>query len=111
MLNISDIRKGIWDLDINWSTYLKETCDTFDDYLSEIKEYLTKRKVKINPQILAQYEKVMNYVPEEKKEDEESSTEETPESTEADDIEKVEAEEVGVAPVATGEVVDAEVTE
>ena len=129
MLNISDIRKGIWDLDIHWSTYLKETCDTLDDYLSEIKDYLTKRKVKINPQILAQYEKVMNYVPEEKKEDEESSTEDTSESIEtseksntgrgmsnpivyeADNTEKVEAEEVGVGPIATGEVVDAEVTE
>ena len=112
MLNISDIRKGIWDLDIHWSTYLKETCDTLDDYLSDIKDYLTKRKVKINPQILAQYEKVMNYVPEEKKEDEEPSTEDTSESTEiSDNTEKVEAEEVGVGPIATGEVVDAEVTE
>ena len=112
MLNISDIRKGIWDLDIHWSTYLKETCDTLDDYLSEIKDYLTKRKVKINPQILAQYEKIMNYIPEEKKEDEESSTEDTSESTEiSDNIEKVEAEEVGVGPIATGEVVDVEVTE
>lgn len=106
MLNISDIRKGIWDLNIHWSTYLKNTCDTLDDYLSEIKDYLIKRKVKINPQILAQYEKVMNYVPEEKKEDEKPSSEETPESTE-----KVEAEEVGVTPTATGEVVDAEITE
>ena len=129
MLNISDIRKGIWDLDIHWSTYLKETCDTLNDYLSEIKDYLTKRKVKINPQILAQYEKVMNYVPEEKKEDEESSTENTSESTEIsnepnkgrgmtnpivyeiDNNEMVEVEEVGVSPVATGEVVNAEVTE
>ena len=106
MLNISDIRKGIWDLNIHWSTYLKNTCDTLDDYLSEIKDYLIKRKVKINPQILTQYEKVMNYVPEEKKEDEKPSSEETPESTE-----KVEAEEVGVTPTATGEVVDAEITE
>ena len=106
MLNISDIRKGIWDLDIHWSTYLKNTCDTLDDYLSEIKDYLIKRKVKINPQILTQYEKVMNYVPEEKKEDEKPSSKETPESTE-----KVEAEEVGVTPTATGEVVDAEITE
>ena len=112
MLNISDIRKGIWDLDIHWSTYLKETCDTLDDYLSDIKDYLTKRKVKINPQILAQYEKVMNYVPEEKKEDEESSTEDTSESTEiSDNTEKVEVEEVGVGPITTGEVVDVEVTE
>ena len=79
---------------------------------NDIKDYLTKRKVKINPQILAQYEKIMNYIPEEKKEDEESSTEDTSESTESsDNIEKIEAEEVGVGPVATGEVVDAEVTE
>ena len=80
--------------------------------MSDIKDYLTKRKVKINHQLLAQYEKVMNYVPEEKKEDEESSTEDTSESTEiSDNIEKVEAEEVGVGPIASGEVVDAEVTE
>ena len=71
MLNISDIRKGIWDLDVHYSTYLKNACDALDEYLSEIKEYLTKRKIKMNFQILAQYEKIKNYIPEEKKEDEE----------------------------------------
>ena len=129
LLNISDIRKGIWDLEDDWRSYLANVCNAFDTYLEMITKYLIKRKTKINFQILNQYEKVMNYVPEEKKEDEESSTENTSESTdtseksntgrgmsnpivyEADDTEKVEAEEVDVGPITTGEVVDAEVIE
>ena len=129
LLNISDIRKGIWDLEEDWRSYLANVCNAFDTYLEMIAKYLIKRKTKISFQILNQYEKVMNYVPEEKKEDEESSTEDISESTEtsekfntgrgmsnpivyeADDTEKVEAEEVDVGPITTGEVVDVEVTE
>ena len=109
LLNASDIRKGIWDLDVHWDTYLANMTDALDPYLDEIKEYITKRKVKINFQILNQYEKILNYVPEEKKE-EESETVEEPEVKE-ESVETVEAEEVGVTPIANGKIVDAEITE
>ena len=109
LLNASDIRKGIWDLDVHWDTYLANMTDALDPYLDEIKEYITKRKVKINFQILNQYEKILNYVPEEKKE-EESETVEEPEVKE-ESVETVEAEEVSVTPIANGEIVDAEVIE
>ena len=109
LLNASDIRKGIWDLDVHWDTYLANMTDALDPYLDEIKEYITKRKVKINFQILNQYDKILNYVPEEKKE-EESETVEEPEVKE-ESVETVEAEEVSVTPIANGEIVDAEVIE
>ena len=106
LLNISDIRKGIWDLEDDWRSYLANVCNAFDTYLEMITKYLIKRKTKISFQILAQYDKVKNYIPEKK---EEKNPEETTEPD--DDTEHVEAEEVGVAPVATGEVVDVEITE
>ena len=106
LLNISDIRKGIWDLEDDWRSYLANVCNAFDTYLEMIAKYLIKRKTKISFQILAQYDKVKNYIPEKK---EEKNSEEITEPD--DDTEHVEAEEVGVVPVATGEVVDAEITE
>lgn len=61
VLNVSDIRKGIWDLDEHYDSYLARMANTFYPKLDEMKEYLMKRKIKFNSQIIAQYEFFMNW--------------------------------------------------
>lgn len=114
ILNIADIRKGIWDLDMHYDSYLASIANTFYPDLDIITNYLRKRKVNINSQIMAQYDTLMNWVEpvkSEEKKEEESQTAEIVEPSEAMPIEHVEAEVIDSTPAANGAVIDAEVTE
>ena len=114
VLNIADIRKGIWDLDMHYDSYLASIANTFYPDLDMITDYLRKRKVNINSQIMAQYDALMNWVEpvkEEEKKEEKPQTAEMIEPSETMPIEHVEAEVFDATPAANGTVIDAEVTE
>lgn len=88
VLNINDISKGIWDLDLDSNDYKENANRAFNTNLNKINLYLKKRKIHISSQIQSQYMHLLN--------------------TETNSIEHVDAEEVGVVDSPIDTVVDTE---
>lgn len=112
VLNISDIDKKIWDLDeMTEFTYLDSIKDNFMPLLNRMCMYFDNRKVKISSSINSQYDILLNWnepVTEEKSEEvvEEITEPEEP----IEEIERVDAEVIGVADTKVTEVIDTDYT-
>lgn len=107
VLNITDIRRGIWDMDIHFDKYLARVDSAFYPQIEEVKKYLYARKVKISNSIWSTYNKLISDIdPKPNKEDETAEkVVEEPTKTE-DDAEHVDAEIVGVDTSANGVIID-----
>lgn len=106
ILNITDIRRGIWDMDIHFDQYLARVDSALYPQIEEIEKYLATRKSKISNSIYSTYNTLISDIdPKPKKK------EETPEETAPveDDIEHVDAEVVGVDTSGNGIIIDSDV--
>lgn len=89
ILNITDIRRGIWDMDIHFDKYLAQVDSALYPQIEEIKKYLASRKSKISSSIYSTYSILISDIDPKPEKSEETAPVE-------DDVEHVDAEVVGV---------------
>lgn len=89
ILNITDIRRGIWDMDIHFDKYLAQVDSALYPQIEEIKKYLASRKSKISSSIYSTYSTLISDIDPKPEKSEETAPVE-------DDVEHVDAEVVGV---------------
>lgn len=102
VLNITDIRRGIWDMDIHFDKYLAQVDSALYPQIEEIKKYLASRKSKISSSIYSTYSTLISDIDPKPEKSEETAPVE-------DDVEHVDAEVVGVDTSSNGIVIDSNV--
>lgn len=102
ILNITDIRRGIWDMDIHFDKYLAQVDSALYPQIEEIKKYLASRKSKISSSIYSTYSTLISDIDPKPEKNEETAPVE-------DDVEHVDAEIVGVDTTGNGIVIDSSV--
>lgn len=106
VLNITDIRRGIWDMDMHFDKYLAQVDSAFYPQIEEIKKYLASRKSKISNSIYSTYSILISDIDPKPEKKEESSEEATPVE---EGVEHVDAEVVGVDTSGNGIIIDSNV--
>lgn len=102
VLNITDIRRGIWDMDIHFDKYLAQVDSALYPQIEEIKKYLASRKSKISSSIYSTYSTLISDIDPKPEKSEETAPVEG-------DVEHVDAEVVGVDTSSNGIVIDSNV--
>lgn len=101
VLNINDIYKNIWDIDMESTEYLDRMTEVFYPMLTEMANYLKNRKIKVSAQIQSQYDNLKKLI---------VSSNDSESVTEDETIEHVEAEPIGVSSDRSSEIIDVATT-